>query len=154
MRCTFFLKVTVLRLFVFNYYYFFKSVTKYNFEHHTSEPSKLNMMDEIFRDFLVTFIIVAAIFGIVYVYFLTRHRERMKMMEQGIDLSEITSAKKGWIALKYGMFGIGLAIGFLVGNILYEYFDMNDIISFSSMSFLFGGISLVGYFLIETKYRK
>ncbi|WP_271785090.1 DUF6249 domain-containing protein [Aquimarina algiphila] len=111
-------------------------------------------MDEIFRDFLVTFIIVAAIFGIVYVYFLTRHRERMKMMEQGIDLSEIISAKKGWIALKYGMFGIGLAIGFLVGNVLYEYFNMNDIISFSSMSFLFGGISLVGYFLIETKYRK
>lgn len=111
-------------------------------------------MDEIFRDFLVTFTIAAAIFGIIYVYFLTRHRERMTMMERGIDLSGLLAAKKGWTALKYGMLAIGIAVGILIGNILYEYYNFNTIVSFLSMTFLFGGISLVGYFLIETKYRK
>lgn len=112
-------------------------------------------MDEIFRDFLVTFTIVAAIFAIIYTYFLTRHRERIAMMERGIDLSELSSKNASrWTALKLGMLFIGIAIGMLVGNILYTHYELSDILSFLSMTFLFGGLSLVFYFLIENKYRK
>lgn len=112
-------------------------------------------MDETFIDFLVTFIIVAALFGIVYVYYLNRHRERIMMMERGLDLSELSSRKSSrWIALKFGILLTGLAIGILIGNILYEYFGLTDIVSFLSMTLLFGGLGLIIYFLLETKYKK
>lgn len=112
-------------------------------------------MDEIFRDFLVTFIIVAALFGIVYVYYLTRHRERVIMMERGLDLADLSSGKRSkWNALKFGILLAGLAIGILVGNILHEYFGLSDKVSFLSMILMFGGLGLIIYFLIETKYKK
>lgn len=112
-------------------------------------------MDEIFRDFLVTFIIVAALFGIVYVYYLNRHRERVMMMERGLNLSELSLGKNSrWMALKFGILLTGLAIGILIGNLLYEYFGLTNIVSFLSMTLLFGGLGLILYFFIETKYKK
>lgn len=112
-------------------------------------------MDEIFRDFLVTFVIVAAVFGMVYVYYMTRHRERMSMMEKGLDLSQLASKNNArWASLKYGMLLIGIGIGTLFANILYKQYDLNNLVAFFSMTFLCGGLSLVAYFLIEGKYRK
>ncbi len=112
-------------------------------------------MDEIFRDFLVTFIIVAASFGIVYVYYLNRHRERLMMMERGLDLSELSSGKNArWKALKFGILLTGLSVGILIGNFLYERFGLTDVVSFLSMTLLFGGLGLILYFFIETKYKK
>ncbi len=112
-------------------------------------------MDEIFRDFLVTFIIVAAIFGIFYVYFMTRHREKLILLEKGMDASEFYAKKDSkWISLKYGMLLIGLSLGILIGNIVDSIFDLGNIICYLSMTFLFGGLNLILYFLIEKKYKK
>ena len=112
-------------------------------------------MDEIFRDFLVTFTIVAAIFGMVYIHYMTRHRERLAMMEKGLDPSELSQRKDArWISLKYGMLLIGVAVGMLVGNIVYETYDLSNIVSYLSMTFLCGGLSLVLYFIIEGKFKK
>lgn len=112
-------------------------------------------MDDIFRDFLVTFTIVAAIFGIIYVYFMTRHREKMAMLERGMDISEFSNKQDyKWITLKYGMLLVGFAIGILVGNILFIKYGLGNIVSYLSMTFLFGGASLITNFLIEKKYKK
>jgi len=112
-------------------------------------------MNDIFRDFLVTFVIVAAVFGMVYVHYMTRHREKMTMLERGVDISEINNRSHyKWIALKYGMVMIGIAIGILVGNILFVKFGLGNIVSYLSMTFLFGGISLIINFIIEKKYKK
>ncbi len=112
-------------------------------------------MDEIFRDFLVTLIIVSAIFGIIYTYYITRHRERMTMMDKGIDLLELSSrTTKHWATLKYGMLLVGFAIGILMGNILSTKYELENVVSYSSMTFLSGGISLIIHFLIEKKFRE
>ncbi len=112
-------------------------------------------MDEIFRDFLVTFTIVAAVFGMVYMHYITRHRERLSMMEKGLDLSGLLAGKHArWTSLKYGMLLIGVAIGMLVGNIVYKQYDLSNIVSYLSMTLLCGGLSLVLYFIIEGKYKK
>lgn len=112
-------------------------------------------MDEIFRDFLVTFTIVVAIFGMVYVHYMTRHRERIAMMAKGLDFAELTSKKNArWTTLKYGMLLIGIAIGLLIGNAVYETYDLSNIIAYLSMTLLCGGLSLVFYFVLEGKYKK
>lgn len=112
-------------------------------------------MNDIFRDFLVTFIIVAAIFGIIYIHYLTRHREKMAILDRGMDISEFFNKKNGkWLALKYGLLSIGISIGILMGNILFTKYGFGNIVSYLSMTFLFGGISLIANFLIEKKYKK
>ncbi len=112
-------------------------------------------MDEIFRDFLVTFTIVAAIFGMVYIHYMTRHRERLAMMEKGLAPSELSSRKDSrWISLKYGMLLVGVAVGMLVGNVVYETYELSNIVAYLSMTLLWGGLSLVFYFIIEGKYKK
>jgi len=113
------------------------------------------IMDEIFRDFLVTFTIVAAVFGMVYMHYMTRHRERLAMMEKGLNPSELTAQKAArWTTLKYGMLLIGVAVGMLVGNWMYQSYDLSNIVSYLSMTLLFGGLSLVLYFIIEAKFKK
>lgn len=120
-----------------------------------NEPFKQTVVNEIFRDFLVTVTIVAALFGILYVYYQTRHRERMAQMEKGVDLFKSSSKKESrWPALKFGILCIGLAIGVLSGDFLSRNHGINDIASFLSMTLLFGGTGLVIYFFIEARYRK
>lgn len=106
-------------------------------------------MDEITRDCLVSIAAFAAIFGIAYIYFISRHRERITMLDRGVDPKSFQKEEQ---SLKYGMMAIGIAIGTLAGAIL----KMNGVeknTSYISMIFLFSGISLVIYHLI-TKVKK
>ena len=120
-----------------------------------NEDIKQYIMNEIFRDFLVTFTIVSAIFGIIYTYFITRHRERLLIMERGQDLSEFIRKKDTkWGVLKFGILFIGMSLGILMGNLLDQSYDLENTVAYFSMILLFGGVSLVCYFLIENKYKK
>jgi len=103
-------------------------------------------MDEITRDCLVSVAAFAAIFGIAYLYFISRHRERIAMLDRGIDPK--TFQKEGQ-SLKYGLLAIGIAIGTVAGAIL-KMNGMEKNTSFISMIFLFSGISLVIYHLITS----
>lgn len=119
------------------------------------QSKKRIIMDEIFRDFLVSVSAFAAIFGIIYIYYITRHRERMYVLEKGVETPEFLTKKNNqWSTLKYGILLIGIAIGILIGNVLYNHLGLGSFISYLSMVFLFGGLSLISYFLIEKKYKK
>ncbi len=110
-------------------------------------------MEEITRDLLVSIIAFAGIFGIVYVFLMTRHRERMSMLEKGVDASVFVS-RAGSPTLKFGMFFVGIAFGILIGNLLQDKFGMDEGVAFLSMVFLFGGISLIVNHLIDKKNSK
>jgi hypothetical protein len=101
---------------------------------------------------MIPITLFAAIFGIVYVYFQTRHRERLKMLEKGVDPSLFQrpiSYRRS--SLRIGMFLIGLALGILFGNILAETTPLKEEIAYFSMIFLFGGTSLVLFHVISKK---
>lgn len=108
-------------------------------------------MEEVTRDTIVSLAAFAAIFGIAYLFLMTRHRERMGMLERNMEVSPFHSIKNANVSvLKYGMFLVGIAIGILMGNVLIN-LGIGKTISFLSMTFLFGGISLILNYLIVRK---
>ena len=101
---------------------------------------------------LVAIAAFAAIFGIVYVFLMTRHRERMSMLEKGVDPSLFTSKPISTsYTLKIGMLSTGVALGILLGNLLHKTYDIERGPAFLSMVFLFGGLSLIANYMIDKK---
>lgn len=109
-------------------------------------------MQEVTRDALVSITGFAAVFGMVYIFLMTRHRERMAMLERNLATSPFPVTNFNNLTFKYGMLFVGIGVGFLVGNLL-EYIGMSDNISYISMIFLFGGISLIASYLILQKQK-
>lgn len=109
-------------------------------------------MNEILRDCIVSMTAFGSVFGILYVLLMTRHRERMALLERGLSISEFFN-KKGTLtaSLRYGLLMIGIAFGILSGNFVHNHFDVPQQGAFLAMMFLFGGISLIISFLIERK---
>lgn len=99
------------------------------------------------------FISIAAflgIFGIVYVFLMTRHRERIALIEKGADASIFTDKNSSFSpTLKFGMLFVGIALGILTGNWLDNTYDFSQGVAYLAMVFLFGGVSLILNFLIE-----
>jgi len=102
----------------------------------------------------------ASAFGIMYMYYTTRNRERMAMIENGASAElfraprQIKEAKtkKNYSAikftLKFGLFLVGIGIGFIITVFVGEHvpLDLHALFGVGS-AFVCGGIGLVvGYF--------
>jgi len=108
-------------------------------------------MDETAREALITIGALVAVFGICYVYITARHRERMAMMEKGIENPSLNPIKPSNAqTLKYGMLAVGIAVGIVVGELLNQGDDMRI---FSGMILLFGGLSLILNYYITRKHN-
>jgi Flp pilus assembly protein protease CpaA len=107
---------------------------------------------------LVPVFILAVIFGFTYavIYLLVRKRERMALLDKGVDASAFLSPVKeqSYTALKFGLLFIGAAIGILLGSILYKFGLMGEEAAYFSMIFLFGGLGLVLDHFMEKNERK
>ncbi|MGQ1910287.1 DUF6249 domain-containing protein [Marinifilum sp. RC60d5] len=103
-------------------------------------------------------IAIISVFGVIplIVFLVYRHRERQAIIEKGIDISIFDSEKKcsPLQSLKYGILLIGLAVGILIGNILDEYTQMIEEVSYFSMIFLFGGLALIVFYAIAKKQEE
>ena len=93
-------------------------------------------------------------FGVLYVYFTTRHKERLTLIEKGADPA-LFQSKKTWgnTTMRIGMFLVGIALGILMGNILAETTQLKEEVAYFSMIFLFGGASLILYYLVLEKRK-
>ena len=112
-----------------------------------------------------------SVFGIFYFFYQSRNRERLAIIEKGLDpgLFRLPPAEKVKnngrkngslikISLKFGMFLIGAGLGFTVGAILLIVFpDMPEEIKvflMIAMFFIFSGISLVSSYYLGRKLDK
>jgi MFS family permease len=94
--------------------------------------------------------IVAGIFGIIYVIVMSRHRERLALIEKGVNASIFANKNPtSYITLKLGMLCVGIALGILLGTVLENHYNFTTGVAYWSMIFLLGGISLIINFLIE-----
>ncbi|GGH38847.1 DUF6249 domain-containing protein [Dyadobacter endophyticus] len=104
---------------------------------------------------LVSVAAFLGIFGIVYVFLMTRHRERIALIEKGADASIFTDKNQAYYpTLKFGMLFVGIALGILMGNWLDNTYDFSKGVAYMAMVFLFGGTSLILNFLVERLLNK
>lgn len=112
-----------------------------------------------FADVLTQIALFGSLFGICYVYFITRNRERMAMIEKGIGTELFNNPKKSRLVfwtLKFGMLLLGIGIG-LIAAILFARTSHNwdeKQIAYVAFILTFGGIGLIISFIIERKMLK
>jgi hypothetical protein len=110
----------------------------------------------------ITFIaLFAAVFGILYVYYSTRHKERLALIEKGADASLFNTGKEasksginwGKVTLKLGMLFMGVALGIIIGAIMSTAGILDEDANYPSAIFFFGGLSLVLFYIIDRKNK-
>jgi len=105
---------------------------------------------------LIPFAFFALVFASLYVYLITRNKERLALIERGADptlFKQKSEAGSGYGNFKFGLFLIGIALGILAGYFLNDA-GMDEGPAFFSMIFLFGGIGLVVSFLLQGRFEK
>lgn len=107
---------------------------------------------------LIPVLVTAIIFGFVYstIQLFVRKKERLALLDKGADASFFISPQKrqSFIALKVGLLCIGVAVGVILGSILFNTGVMEEEAAYFSMIFLFGGIGLVVDHFMEKAERK
>jgi hypothetical protein len=114
------------------------------------------------QDIIIPIALFGSIFGILYVYFTTRNKERLALIEKGADASLFNTGKRfnggkrfsNATTLKIGMFLAGIALGLLLGNVIAETTRLKEEVAYFSMTFLCGGLSLIVFYFIEKKMIK
>lgn len=99
----------------------------------------------------------AVVFGVLYVYYTTRNRERMALIEKNADPAILKSSCNGSFKLfpiKFGMLLVGIGLGILVGSIIESTTILKDEVAYFSMIFLFGGTGLFASYFIGRKVGK
>ena len=114
----------------------------------------MNNLEDILVPIVAMVTTFGSLFGIAYIFYTTRNRERMAMIEKGADPTLFQSQPKPYAVLKYGLLLVGLGVGILIGNLLAMTTVLNPVASYFSMILLFGGAGLGAYYLIYKKIVK
>jgi len=97
----------------------------------------------------------AMVFGIVYLGFTTRNRERMALIERGADPTLFEAKKKATNGtMKSGLFLLGIGLGIVVAYLLTSGGGMEEGAAYPAMIFIFGGLALIVSFLWQRKQEK
>jgi hypothetical protein len=111
---------------------------------------------------LIAFIaFFATVFGIMYVHYTTRNKERMALIEKGADASLFNTGKEGqkgsinWgkFTLKIGMLLMGIALGIIVAAVMSNAGILDEDANYPAMIFFFGGLSLVLFYVVDRKNK-
>ena len=81
-----------------------------------------------------------------YMFFSTRHRERMALIENGADAKIFNQSLSPLPNLKWGMVLVAIGLAIFVGGILEERAGLEDGVGFFGMVFLFGGLALLLFY--------
>ena len=105
--------------------------------------------------FIALFIVI---FGVFYLYFSSRNKERLALIEKGAD-AEIFFSKAEKkrstpvgkvIILNLAMLSMGVGLGVFIGSLIEAYTVIDEEVGYTGSIFLFAGLGLlIGFFLTK-----
>ncbi len=90
------------------------------------------------------------IFGVSAIYLKTRNRERLSLVEHGMDPAAFNNSKRD-PTLMWALLLLGIGLGLLVGYGLEQVMRMPGTVAYLSMTMLFGGAGLFLYHMLQRK---
>ncbi|WP_299112865.1 DUF6249 domain-containing protein [uncultured Winogradskyella sp.] len=96
-------------------------------------------------------IIFGSIFGVFYLYFSSRNKERLALIEKGADASIFNIGKRtgsSWkvIVINLAFLSMGIGLGVFIANVLDTYSNLDNDAVYPAMIFLMAGVGLyVGF---------
>ena len=91
-----------------------------------------------------------------YMFFTTRHKERMTLIEKGMTADIFEKRKRStsrFSALKLGMVLLTGGFGLMVGNILASIFNADEALFVFTSLMIFGGLGLMYYYKYTSKFE-
>lgn len=109
---------------------------------------------------LIMLLIVGTIFGIAYLFFSTRNKERLALIEKGADASIFVKGKTRaapiWkiLTLNLSLILIGIGLGIFIASILFYGLGVEQDVAYPGTIFLMAGIGLFTGFKMTQKLDK
>jgi hypothetical protein len=112
-------------------------------------------------EILVPIFLFGGTAAVLWIFFEGRHKERMAMIEKGVNPANFKSATpfrlwQGSVLsnLKWGLLFVFAGIGLLVGQQLEYYFGFNEESAVFGSILIAGGLALIIFYLIAAKKIK
>ena len=105
------------------------------------------------EDFFIVLVIFACLFGIVFVIASSRNRERMAMIEKGVNPKDFMTDRKpnSYGVLKWALLLVGLGFGLFIGSLMETYTRISEEPAYFASALFFGGLGLFLSFLIAKR---
>ena len=111
-------------------------------------------------ELIIILVIFGAIFGVFYLYFSTRNKERLALIEKGADASIFMKGKQQaapiWkvLILNLALLLMGIGIGIFIASILHYNLGVDDDVAYPGTIFLMAGIGLFAGFTMTKNLDK
>lgn len=105
---------------------------------------------------LITMVVFAAIFGVVYIIITAQNRQRMAMIEKGVNPQDFMTKRKVSIygVLKWALLLVGVGLGLFIGSLMETYTEIPEEPAYFAAALFFGGLGLAAAFLIQKNAKK
>lgn len=111
--------------------------------------------DDLISMILILGVLPITILLIVYLIQKTKIKERMQLLEKGVDIISLQKKDSPFNnTLIWGMLATGGGLGLLLGFLLIEYDIFKDDAIMGILAMLFGGIGLTIYYFINKRDGK
>ncbi len=120
------------------------------------KESALHVQPNLFimqEDIIIPVVFFVALFGIIYVFVSARNKERMSMIEKGVNPKDFLQSSRPNVygILKWALLLVGLGLGLFVGSLLETYTEIQEEPAYFASALFFGGMGLVLAFLIQKR---
>lgn len=104
------------------------------------------------EDILIPIAFFLALFAILYVYWTTRTKERLALIEKGLDAGIFKGECSQLSLVKWGLFLIAIGLGVVFGFALSKV--MNEVVAFFTAILVLGGAGLILAYVVTNKLMK
>lgn len=116
------------------------------------KPKKTEIM---LTGILVPIASLATILAIIYLIVTAKNRERMAMIEKGVNPQDFMAKPKtrsnAFGIITWGLLLVGVGLGLFFGSLLEAYTDIQEEPAYFACALLFGGLGLVLAYFITKK---